>query len=111
MESLRRLLAYGRPVTFWFREPKVQPPHPEPDSESEPQRFDLKDVVLLRRPGRPLARVGQVLEDGRLRVWILKIQGGPQRWEGPKTVRATDVIRNFGPLDDVGIGAKIRDKT
>ncbi len=79
-------------------------------TESALQRFDVRDVVLLGKPGQPLARVAQVLGKGRLKVWVLKTSGGPQRWEGPKTIRPTDVIKNFGPLDDVGIGAKLTHK-
>ena len=72
-----------------------------------PQRFAVKDVVRLKGRGRPMARVGSVLPDGRVQVWILKIDGNQQQWKGPKTVDATDVTNNYGPLDDVGIGSKL----
>ncbi len=81
-----------------------------PGAAMAPQRFEVRDVVRLRTGGRPLARVGEVLPDGQLQVWVLKTSSGPQRWVGPKRVRASDVANNYGPLDDVGIGAKIRDQ-
>jgi succinate dehydrogenase / fumarate reductase iron-sulfur subunit len=74
------------------------------------QRFAVQDVVRLRTRGRPLARVGRVLAGGWLEVWVLQMGGVTQRWRGPKTVRSTDVVSNYGPLDDVGIGSKIRDQ-
>ena len=91
---------------------------PEPEAAAIPgfvpkagvQRFAVQDVVRLRARGRPLARVGRVLADGWLEVWVLQMGGVTQRWRGPKTVRATDIVSNYGPLDDVGIGSKIRDQ-
>jgi succinate dehydrogenase iron-sulfur subunit len=72
-----------------------------------PQKFSVKDVVRLKTRGRPLARVGRVLPDGRLEVWILEMGGVTQRWKGPKVVSAGDMTNNYGPLDDVGIGSKL----
>ncbi len=109
MEPIRRILDRWRP-RIAGRDAADASKEAQPEVDTYLQRFDPKDIVVLRKRGLPLARVGQVLGDGRLKVWILKIDGGPQRWEGPKTVRTTDVLKNFGPLDDVGIGAKIRDK-
>jgi len=48
-----------------------------------------------------------VLPDGKLEVWVLHMNGKVQHWDGPKVVRASDVTNNYGPLDDVGIGAKL----
>jgi len=109
MEPIRRILDRWRP-RITGRDAADASTEAQPEVDTSLQRFDLKDIVVLRKRGLPLARVSQVLGDRRLKVWILKIDGGPQRWEGPKTVRKTDVLKNFGPLDDVGIGAKIRDK-
>ena len=72
-----------------------------------PQRFSVRDVVRLKTRGRRLARVGSVLPDGKLEVWVLHMNGTVQHWDGPKVVRTTDVANNYGPLDDVGIGAKL----
>jgi succinate dehydrogenase / fumarate reductase iron-sulfur subunit len=72
-----------------------------------PQRFSVRDVVRLKTRGRRLARVGSVQPDGKLEVWILHMNGTVQHWDGPKLVRTTDVANNYGPLDDVGIGAKL----
>jgi hypothetical protein len=35
------------------------------------------------------------------------MKGTVQRWDGPRIIRASDVTNNYGPLDDVGIGAKL----
>jgi hypothetical protein len=48
-----------------------------------------------------------VLADGKLEVWVLHMNGKVQHWDGPKVVRTSDVANNYGPLDDVGIGAKL----
>ncbi|HVH64841.1 MAG TPA: succinate dehydrogenase/fumarate reductase iron-sulfur subunit [Candidatus Acidoferrum sp.] len=72
-----------------------------------PQRFAVKDVVRLKTRGRPMARVGAVLPDGKLEVWVLKMKGTQQHWRGPKVVEAADVTNNYGPLDEVGIGSKL----
>jgi hypothetical protein len=72
-----------------------------------PQRFAVKDVVRLKSRGRRFARVGRVLPDGKLEVWILHMNGTVQHWDGPKVVRASDVTNNYGPLDEVGIGSKL----
>ncbi len=72
-----------------------------------PQRFSVRDVVRLKTRGRRLARVGSVLPDRRLEVWVLQMNGTVQHWDGPKVVRTSDVASNYGPLDDVGIGAKL----
>jgi succinate dehydrogenase / fumarate reductase iron-sulfur subunit len=72
-----------------------------------PQRFAVKDVVRLKTRGRPMARVGSVLADGRIQVWVLKIAGNQQQWKGPKIVEPTDITNNYGPLDEVGIGSKL----
>jgi succinate dehydrogenase / fumarate reductase, iron-sulfur subunit len=72
-----------------------------------PRRFGVRDVVRLKTRGRRLARVGAVLDDGKLEVWILHMSGTVQHWDGPKVVRASAVTNNYGPLDDVGIGAKL----
>jgi succinate dehydrogenase / fumarate reductase iron-sulfur subunit len=72
-----------------------------------PQRFSVRDVVRLKTRGRRLARVGSVLPDGKLEVWVLHMDGKVQHWDGPKVVRTSDVANNYGPLDDVGIGAKL----
>jgi succinate dehydrogenase iron-sulfur subunit len=74
-----------------------------------PQKFSVKDVVRLRTRGRPLARVGRVLPDRRLEVWVLEMGGGTQRWKGPKVVQPAEVTNNYGPLDEVGIGSKLSD--
>ena len=72
-----------------------------------PQRFSVRDVVRLKTRGRRLARVGSVLPEGKLEVWVLHMEGTVQHWDGPKVVRTSDVSNNYGPLDDVGIGAKL----
>jgi succinate dehydrogenase / fumarate reductase, iron-sulfur subunit len=72
-----------------------------------PQRFAVKDVVRLKSRGRPLARVGGIRQDGKLEVWVLEMRGTQQHWKGPKVMDTTDVSNNYGPLDDVGIGAKL----
>jgi succinate dehydrogenase / fumarate reductase iron-sulfur subunit len=72
-----------------------------------PQRFSVRDVVRLKTRGRRLARVGSVLPDGKLEVWVLHMDGKVQHWDGPKVVRTSDIANNYGPLDDVGIGAKL----
>src|SRR5438105_14267388 len=72
-----------------------------------PQRFAVRDVGRLKTRGRRLARVGSVLPDGKLEVWILHMNGTVQHWDGPKVVRTSDVTNNYGPLDDVGIGSKL----
>jgi succinate dehydrogenase / fumarate reductase, iron-sulfur subunit len=74
---------------------------------ASPQRFAVRDVVRLRNRGRRLARVGTVLPDGRLEVWVLHMNGKVQHWDGPKVVPTSDVTNNYGPLDDVGIGSKL----
>jgi succinate dehydrogenase / fumarate reductase iron-sulfur subunit len=76
-------------------------------SATSPQRFAVRDVVRLKTRGRRFARVGSVLPDGKLEVWVLHMKGKVQHWDGPKIVRASDVTNNYGPLDDVGIGAKL----
>ncbi len=72
-----------------------------------PQRFSVRDVVRLKTRGHRLARVGSVLPDGKLEVWVLRMDGTVQHWDGPKVLRSSDVTNNYGPLDDVGIGAKL----
>ena len=72
-----------------------------------PQRFSVRDVVRLKTRGRRLARVGSVLPGGKLEVWVLQMAGTVQRWDGPKVVGTSDVANNYGPIDDVGIGAKL----
>jgi len=72
-----------------------------------PPRFSVRDVVRLRSGGKPLARVGEVLPDGRVKVWVLRREGQAQNWAGPKIVRPNDISNNYGPLDDVGIGSKL----
>ena len=72
-----------------------------------PQRFAVKDVVRLRTGDKPFARVGAVLPDGKLQVWVLKMRGTQQHWKGPKVIDARDVTNNYGPLDEVGIGSKL----
>jgi succinate dehydrogenase / fumarate reductase iron-sulfur subunit len=72
-----------------------------------PQRFAVKDVVRLKTRGRRFARVGRILPDGKLQVWILHMNGKVQHWDGPKVVRTSDVTNNYGPLDEVGIGSKL----
>ena len=74
---------------------------------TSPQRFAVKDVVRLKTRGRRLARVGSVLPDGKLEVWVLHMNGKVQHWDGPKVVRMSDVTNNYGPLDEVGIGSKL----
>jgi hypothetical protein len=54
-----------------------------------------------------LARVGRVLPDGQIEVWVLKMGGTVQQWRGPKVVDPADVTNNYGPLDEVGIGSKL----
>ena len=78
-----------------------------PSQVTGPQRFSVRDVVRLKTRGRRLARVGSVLPDGKLEVWVLQMDGTVQHWDGPKVVRTSDVASNYGPLDDVGIGAKL----
>ena len=75
------------------------------------QRFAVKDVVRLKSRGHPFARVGGVRPDGKLEVWILKMQGTQQHWKGPRVVDTSDVTNNYGPLDDVGIGSKLFEQT
>ncbi len=72
-----------------------------------PERFEVKDVIRLRDRSHSFARVGRVLPDGQLQVWVLKMGGSVQKWRGPKVVAATDVTNNYGPLDEVGIGSKL----
>ena len=72
-----------------------------------PERFAVKDVIRLKDRGRSFARVGQVLPDGKLEVWVLKMGGSVQTWRGPKVINASDVTNNYGPLDEVGIGSKL----
>jgi succinate dehydrogenase / fumarate reductase iron-sulfur subunit len=72
-----------------------------------PERFQVKDVVRLKGRSHSLARVGRVLPDGKLEIFVLTMGGSAQEWRGPKTVAATDVTNNYGPLDDVGIGSKL----
>src|SRR5260370_40396180 len=79
----------------------------KPSQAIGPQRFSVKDVVRLKTRGRRFARVGSVLPDGKLEVWILHMNGTVQHWDGPKIVRASDVTNNYGPLDEVGIGSKL----
>ena len=101
------------PLAMMLR--KVRPrrePVGESQAEGEtivrlPQRFAVKDVVRLKTRGRPMARVGAVLDDGKLQVWVLKMKGTQQHWKGPKVVDAADVTNNYGPLDEVGIGSKL----
>src|SRR5256885_3695264 len=82
--------------------------HPAlPASATNPQRFAVRDVVRLKTRGRRLARVGSVLPDGKLEVWVLHMDGKVQHWDGPKVVRTSNIASNYGPLDDVGIGAKL----
>ncbi len=76
-----------------------------------PRRFAVKDVVRLKTHGRRMARVGSVLPDGKLEVWVLHMNGKVQHWDGPKVVRTSDVTNNYGPLDDVGIGSKLFEQT
>ena len=40
-------------------------------------------------------------------VWVAGAGGTVQHWDGPKIVRVSDVANDYGPLDDVGIGAKL----
>ena len=87
-----------------------QPSSESPDGQAgatPPQRFAVKDVVRLKTRGRRFARVGRVLPDGKLEVWILHMNGKVQHWDGPKVVRTSDVTNNYGPLDEVGIGSKL----
>jgi len=79
----------------------------KPSQATGPQRFSVRDVVRLKTRGRRLARVGSVLPDGKLEVWVLHMDGKVQHWDGPKVVRTSDIASNYGPLDDVGIGAKL----
>jgi succinate dehydrogenase / fumarate reductase iron-sulfur subunit len=72
-----------------------------------PERFAVKDVIRLKDRGRSFARVGSVLPEGKLEVWILKMGGSVQTWRGPKVINASDVTNNYGPLDEVGIGSKL----
>jgi hypothetical protein len=78
-----------------------------PAGAAPPQRFAVRDVVRLKARGRRFARVASVLPDGKLKVWILHMDGTIQHWDGPKIVRASDVTNNYGPLDEVGIGSKL----
>src|SRR5205807_9107789 len=39
-----------------------------------PQRFAVKDVIRLKSGSQPMARVGAVLPDGKLEVWLLKMK-------------------------------------
>jgi succinate dehydrogenase / fumarate reductase iron-sulfur subunit len=91
---------HGAPATTDLAEAKD-------GSSNGPQRFSVKDVVRLKTRGHRLARVGSVLPDGKLEVWVLHMNGKVQHWDGPKVVRMSDVSNNYGPLDDVGIGAKL----
>jgi len=79
----------------------------EETSGRPPERFEVKDVIRLRDRSHSFARVGRVLPDGQLEVWVLKMGGSVQKWRGPKIVAATDVTNNYGPLDEVGIGGKL----
>jgi succinate dehydrogenase / fumarate reductase iron-sulfur subunit len=72
-----------------------------------PEKFEVKDVVRLKDRSHSLARVGRVLPDGQIEVWVLKMGGSVQTWRGPKVVAASDVTNNYGPLDEVGIGSKL----
>jgi succinate dehydrogenase / fumarate reductase, iron-sulfur subunit len=72
-----------------------------------PEKFEVKDVIRLRDRSHSLARVGRVLPDGQIEVWVLKMGGTVQQWRGPKVVAAPDVTNNYGPLDEVGIGSKL----
>ena len=72
-----------------------------------PEKFEVKDVVRLKDRSHSLARVGRVLPDGQIEVWVLKMGGSVQTWRGPKIVAATEVTNNYGPLDEVGIGSKL----
>ena len=74
---------------------------------SAPQRFTVKDVVRLKTRGRRFARVASVLPDSKLQVWVLRMNGSVQHWDGPKIVHTSDVTNNYGPLDEVGIGGKL----
>ena len=73
----------------------------------QPEKFEVKDVIRLRDRSRSFARVGRVLPDGQLEVWVLKMGGSVQKWRGPKVVSTSDVTNNYGPLDEVGIGSKL----
>src|SRR6202023_2380727 len=90
----------GAPGTMDLVEAKAGP-------AMAPQRFAVKDGVRLKTRGGRLARAGSVLPDGKLEVWVLHMNGKVQHWDGPKVVRAADVTNSYGPLDDVGIGAKL----
>jgi hypothetical protein len=93
-----------------LRPGRIQPSAGSPDGQASaaaPTRFAVKDVVRLKTRGRRFARVGSVLADGKLEVWILHMNGQVQHWDGPKIVRASDVTNNYGPLDEVGIGSKL----
>jgi succinate dehydrogenase / fumarate reductase iron-sulfur subunit len=83
----------------------------KPSQAIGPQRFSVKDVVRLKTRGRRMARVGSVLPDRKLEVWVLHMNGKVQHWDGPKVVRMSDVANNYGPLDDVGIGSKLFEQT
>ena len=72
-----------------------------------PERFEVKDVIRLRDRSHSLARVGRVLPNAQIEVWVLKMGGSVQQWRGPKVVAASDVTNNYGPLDEVGIGSKL----
>jgi succinate dehydrogenase / fumarate reductase iron-sulfur subunit len=84
---------------------------PDGAATTGPRRFAVRDVVRLKTRGRRMARVGSVLPDGRLEVWVLDMNGTVQHWDGPKIVRASDIVNNYGPLDDVGIGSKLFEQT
>jgi hypothetical protein len=90
----------GAPATADLAQAKESP-------TTGPQRFSVRDVVRLKTRGRRLARVGGVLGDGKLEVWVLHMDGKVQHWDGPKVVRTSDIANNYGPLDDVGLGAKL----
>jgi succinate dehydrogenase / fumarate reductase iron-sulfur subunit len=93
-----------------LRPGRIQPSAGSPDGQASaaaPTRFAVKDVVRLKTRGRRFARVGRILSDGKLEVWILHMNGQVQHWDGPKIVRASDVTNNYGPLDEVGIGSKL----
>jgi len=107
------------PLAWMVR--KIRPPKKPASTAGEeagalgivrlPQRFAVKDVVRLKSRGKPFARVGGVRPDGKLEVWILKMQGTQQHWKGPRVVDTSEVTNNYGPLDDVGIGSKLFEQT
>src|SRR5207237_1667566 len=67
-----------------------------PSQAIGPQRFSVRDVVRLKTRGRRLARVGSVLPDGRLEVWVLHMDGKVQHCAGPKVVRASAIASTYG---------------